>query len=228
MLSPEILFDISYGIYIVTSRDGDTQCGFVSNTVMQVTSSPIQIVTMVSKNNYSCSIIEKSEKFNISVLSKDVSKELVSTFGYKSGKDMDKFESLSYETDSRGLPYFKQGTVAMLSCNVVRVIDFGTHLMFVGEVVNGEKTVEGKVITYKDFREIFKAASPKNAPTFQQKLNQVKMEKDLYVCNLCGYVYDPEVGDPDSGIAPGTPFEDIPNTWVCPICGVDKSNFSKK
>lgn len=228
MFAPETLYDISYGVYVITTKCDDTLAGFVSNTLMQITSSPVRVVTMVSKDNFTCPLIEKSGRFNVSILSAGAPKGLVSTFGYKSGRDTDKFASVTYEIDSRGIPFFKQGVVSVLGCDVVGSTDFGTHMMFVGEIVSGEKISEEKPLTYKDFRDIHKAASPKNAPTFQQKPNQEKMEKDLYVCDLCGYVYDPEVGDPDSGIAPGTPFEEIPSNWVCPICGVDKSHFTKK
>lgn len=228
MFTPDLLFNISYGLYIITAREGNENGGFVSNTVMQITSSPVQIATMVSKNNRTCAMMEKSGAFNISVLSEDVRKSVIGTFGYKSGSEIDKFADVAYATDAGNIPYITEGCLAYLSCKVVRTIDFDTHIMFVAEVVDGGELSDGKALTYAEYRVKFKGASPKNAPTFQQPLNQTKMEKELYVCDLCGYTYDPEVGDPDNGIAPGTAFADLPSNWTCPICGVDKSSFSKK
>jgi len=228
MFSPDILYKVSYGLYIITTQVDGKKGGFVSNTVMQITSSPMQIATMVSKNNRTCNMIENTCAFNISVLSEEVRKEVIGTFGYKSGADIDKFANVAWANDSRNIPYITEGTLAFISCKVVKSIDFGTHIMFVAEVVGGKNLVEGKALTYAEYRIKFKGASPKNAPTFQQPLNQTNMEKDLYVCDMCGYVYDPEAGDPDNGIAPGTAFEDLPSNWTCPICGVDKSSFTKK
>ena len=228
MFSSEILYGISYGLYIITARDGEKPGGFVSNTVMQITSTPVQIATMVSKNNATCAMIAKTGQFNVSVISESVRKEVIGTFGYKSGAEVDKFANVSYANDTRNIPYLTEGTLSFMSCKVVNTIDFGTHIMYVGEVVDGEKLMDGKPLTYAEYRSKFKGVSPKNAPTFQQPLNQPKMEKEKYVCDMCGYVYDPAVGDPDNGIAPGTAFEDLPSNWTCPLCGVDKSNFSKQ
>ena len=88
--------------------------------------------------------------------------------------------------------------------------------------------LEGEPMTYTYYRNVMKGKSPKNAPTFQQSSIKTNIIMDRYECDMCGYVYDPAKGDPDNGIAPGTPFEQLPSTWTCPICGVDKSNFSKK
>jgi rubredoxin len=126
-------------------------------------------------------------------------------------------------------------TVAYIECEVVDTIDTGTHIMFIGRVVgSGIPDPDHKPLTYSYYREVIKGLSPEHSPTFigdkQEKLvihdQAVPVEKPMkYQCTICGFIYDPEEGDPDSGIAPGTAFEDIPDDWYCPVCGVSKKDF---
>ena len=117
--------------------------------------------------------------------------------------------------------------------HVVDQLDVGTHTLFIGDVVSGEVLRKGKPLTYADYYEIKQGKSPKSAPTYrasaEERAEKTEEGRDMmkkYVCNVCGYVYDPAKGDPDSGVAPGTAFEDLPDGWVCPICGARKDQFS--
>jgi rubredoxin len=101
----------------------------------------------------------------------------------------------------------------------------GTHTLFVGEVEEGEILEKGVPLTYSNYQKIKKGVTPPKAPTFiETKAEEVRGMK-RYVCSVCGYVYDPEEGDPEHGIAPGTAFEDLPADWVCPVCGASKDQF---
>ena len=99
-----------------------------------------------------------------------------------------------------------------------------TTLVLLADMISDDEPM-----TYAFYREIKGGKSPKAAPTYfkdESKKEVAGMQK--YKCTVCGYIYDPEQGDPDSGIKPGTPFENLPDTWVCPVCGADKSLFEKE
>ena len=116
----------------------------------------------------------------------------------------------------------------------MQTVDVGTHMLFVGEVVDCDVTEsEEQPLTYAYYQDVKKGKSPKNAPPYLapdeaesvSEAPAAQATSDKYVCPLCGYIYDPAVGDPDGGIAPGTRFEDIPEDWLCPICGAAKEDF---
>jgi len=105
-------------------------------------------------------------------------------------------------------------------------MDCVSHTIFVGQVQDcGILNAAEEPMTYAYYHEVKRGKSPKNAPTYQAPDNIER--KDRYTCSVCGYVYDPEKGDTDSGIKPGTKFADLPADWMCPICGAEKSKFEK-
>jgi len=226
----EAFFKISYGLYAVCSKSGSKLNGYISNTVFQVTAEPAQFAISCSKNNFSADLISESKAFSISVLEKDTGPDIIGTFGYRSGKDTDKFKDLKYKTGTTGSPILLNNTIAWFECKLINSFDMGSHILFIGELVDHDLCMSDKdPLTYAYYREFKKGKAPKNAPTYIDE-NKAKAkpssEKTVkYYCPACGYVYDPEVGDPDSGIAPGTRFEDIPGDWVCPTCGTEKGDF---
>ncbi|MDK2954495.1 MAG: hypothetical protein PWQ27_1878, partial [Kosmotoga sp.] len=103
-----------------------------------------------------------------------------------------------------------------------------THVLYIGEIVNAEVVDEKEPMTYAYYHEIKGGRSPKTAPTYVEERKENKGSgKKKYRCKVCGYIYDPKNGDPDSGVAPGTPFEELPDNWVCPVCGVGKDKFEE-
>ena len=105
-------------------------------------------------------------------------------------------------------------------------------MLFIGKATVAEIIAENdKPLTYAYYRDVKKGLAPKNAPTYISKSKLVKEEKtssfSKYRCPECGYIYNPKKGDPDSGTKPGTPFEDIPDDWICPVCGTEKKDFVK-
>jgi flavin reductase (DIM6/NTAB) family NADH-FMN oxidoreductase RutF len=229
----EAYFKVTYGLYVVSSANGGKLNGYVSNTVFQVTAEPPQIAIACSKNNLTTSLIEQSKTFAISVLEKETSADIIGTFGYKSGKDVDKFSNVKFKTGKTGAPILLDNAIAYFECEVVQVMDVGSHLLFIGKVVdNALLNANAEPLTYAFYREVRKGKAPKNAPTY---IDPEKLKKVINIttitenyCTACGYVYHPKEGDPNSGIAPGTSFEDLPDTWVCPVCGAEKSDFAKR
>jgi len=233
----QAFFKLSYGLYIITSKSGDRKTGYIANTVFQVTADPPQIAISCHKNNYSAKIIDESKKFAISVLEKETDANLIGLFGYNSGHEKDKFENLEYENGKTGVPIIRDQSVAYFQCEVVDKFDVGTHILFIGKVVEGE-LIQGEKdpLTYAYYRDEKKGVAPKNAPTYIDKSGIKKNSEDMnnnektdlgpsYVCEVCSYVYDPGQGDETQGISPGTPFADLPDDWVCPVCAAAKSDF---
>ena len=229
----EAYFKITYGLYVVSSVMDNKLNGYVSNTVFQVTAEPARFAIACSKNNYTAEMIQHSQIFAVSVLQKETRADIIGTFGYQSGKNTDKFSSFNFKKGKTGAPILLDDTLAWFECEVIQTVDAGSHLLFIGNVVDGDLLLtDGEPLTYAYYREVKKGKAPKNAPTYidTEKLKQQApvTSADKYYCTACGYIYDPALGDPEHGIRAGTRFEDLPETWVCPICGTEKIDFVKK
>lgn len=224
MINFESLFKISYGLYIVSSGSEENGNGFISNTVFQVTSEPPQFAACCNKDNHTAGIIQSTGHFSVSILHKDTPAELFGTFGYKSGKDIDKMEGMEVRYGDSGVPIVLNEAIAFLECKVVQTYDVGSHLMFIGELVQADILDDGKdPLTYLHYREVKKGVAPKNAPTYidKSKLENKEAEKEFakYECTACGYIYDEQQEE--------TRFEDLPDDWTCPVCGAEKDDFIK-
>jgi rubredoxin len=167
----------------------------------------------------------------MSILCEKAPMPYIGTFGYKSGRNIDKFKDVKYKIGKTGAPIVLDHSLAFIEAEVINQISIGTHTIFIGKIVDADILKEDRCMTYEYYHVIKGGKSPKNAPTYikDEKIeNKEERKMDKYVCKVCGYVYDPEKGDPDGGIAPGTKFEDIPDDWVCPVCGASKSEFEKE
>ena len=224
------LHKISYGLYIISSKKDSKINGQIANTVFQITSEPPTIAVSINKQNLTHEFIQESKVFAVSILSKKASMKFIGNFGFKSGRDLDKFSDIIFKMGKTGSPIVMENTIGYLECELINSLDAGTHTIFVGKIINAEIiNEEDEPMTYDYYHKVIKGKAPKSAPTYiNDKIIEIKKEEKTmknYVCTVCGYVYDPEVGDPDSGIEPGTAFEDIPGDWVCPVCGVGKDMF---
>jgi flavin reductase (DIM6/NTAB) family NADH-FMN oxidoreductase RutF/rubredoxin len=226
-MNTKALFKLSYGVYVVCSKDGDKINGQIANTVIQVASEPSVIAVAINKNNLTHEYITKSGVFTASILAQDTPLSFIGTFGFKSGRDINKFEGVTYKTGETGTPIVTDHTLAYLEAKVIGKIDVATHTVFIGELVGAEIIKEGESMTYAYYHEVKRGSTPKSAPSYVDVKKEGKPVMSKYECNICGYVYDPELGDPDSKIPPGTPFDKLPDDWVCPVCGADKSEFKK-
>ncbi len=231
-MNPKTLHKISYGLYVICSKNGEKINGQIANALFQVTSEPPTIAVSINKQNLTHEYIKKSNFFTVSILSENTPMIFIGNFGFKSGRDIDKFKDVEYKLGKAKMPIVLDNTLACIEAKVIDKIDAGTHTIFIGKVEDAEILSEDKSMTYEYYHKVKGGFSPKTAPTYSSmvdkktKKEEEKMNK--YVCKVCGYVYDPEKGDPDGGIAPGTKFEDIPDEWVCPICGVGKEDFEKE
>jgi flavin reductase (DIM6/NTAB) family NADH-FMN oxidoreductase RutF/rubredoxin len=233
-MDKKALRKISYGLYVVCSKNNGKINGQIANAIFQVTSEPPTVAVSINKLNFTHEYITKSKVFTISVLSKETPMKFIGTFGFKCGRNIDKFEGVNYKIGKTKTPIIKDYSIAAIEAKVIDRIDVGTHTIFIGEIIDAETFSDETPMTYEYYHKIKGGFSPKTAPTYYKENDKSKKEKkeeknmDKYVCNVCGYIYDPKEGDPDNGVEPGTAFEDIPDEWVCPVCGASKSDFSKQ
>lgn len=240
---------LSYGLYIIATEFEGAMFGYIGNTAFQVTSDPSQIAISSHKKNFTTEKILKSGKFSISVLKKEVNTSLIGEFGFMSGEDFDKFRNVKTITSVTGAPIVVDSSVAWFDCKVINSVDVGSHILIIGEVLDSDVLSGEEPLTYDYYREKYKMLAPKNAPTYVEKEkleNEVVPEADpksekkeesvkqetseesgTHTCSICGFQYDPEEGDPALGIPPGTPFEDLPEDYKCPICNAGKDYFKK-
>ena len=178
---------------------------------MQITSSPATIAVSVNKNNYTHDCILKSKKFAVSVLHEQSSPDIISVFGFSSGRDTDKFSKVDYAV--KGMMPVVANSAAYIVCDLEKTMETNTHTVFLGKVADADVLENKPPMTYAYYHNVVKGKTAKNAPTYIEE----KTEKGKWVCSVCGYVYDGEV-----------PFEELPDDFRCPVCKQPKSAFVKK
>ena len=221
------LYKLGYGLYVVCSRKGDRFNGQIANTVFQITSEPPTVAVSINKNSLTYEFIKESKVFTASALSRDTPLSFIGHLGFKSGRDIDKLESINYKIGETQAPVVIDNTVAYLEAKVTQEVDVGTHTIFIGELVDADVLTKEECMTYDYYHKVKRGTTPKTAPVYVEEKKVELIKTPRYRCTVCGYVYDPELGDPDGGIKPGTPFEEIPDDWVCPVCGASKNQFEK-
>ena len=224
-MNMQALYRLGYGLYVVCSRKGDKFNGQIANTVFQVCSEPPTIAVAINRQNLTHDYIMESKVFTVSVLSPDTPLSFIGSFGFRSGRDVDKLEGVNYKLGETGVPIILDNCLAFFEAKVLNHIQVGTHTIFVGELLAADVLKEGEPMTYAYYQQVKRGTTPKTAPSYVKKEEAPRMDK--YQCAVCGYVYDPQLGDPDGGMKPGTPFEKLPDDWTCPVCGASKDKFEK-
>jgi flavin reductase (DIM6/NTAB) family NADH-FMN oxidoreductase RutF/rubredoxin len=218
---------LSYGLYVVCSKKGDKFNGQVANTIIQVCSEPPLIAVAINRQNLTHEFIAQSKVFTGSILSQDTPLSYIGNFGFKQGREVDKFKGIQYKLGVTMSPVVLDHTLAYLEAKVINQVEVGTHTAFFGEVVGAEVLKEGEPMTYAYYHQVKRGTTPKSAPSYVEESKKGVSPIIKYKCSVCGYIYDPQKGDPDGGIKPGTPFEEVPDNWACPICGATKDMFVK-
>lgn len=232
-MNTEALQKIGYGLYLVSSGNGSKLNGQIANVVFQVTAEPSTIAVCINKKNFTHQLIDENRIFTVSILAKDTPLVFIRNFGFRTGRDFDKFQNIPYKIGTTGAPVVTENAVAYIEAKVINDVDCGTHTIFVGEVVNADVFSEAEPMTYAYYRNVKGGKTAKTAPTYVGKSVQDSISNkggtimEKYECAICGYIYDPSKGDPDNGVPAGTSFEDIPLGWVCPVCGAGKEEFQK-
>lgn len=213
-MDSSIMYSVSYGLYIVAASADNTLAGCTVNSVFQISADPIKIAVSLSHDNYTTACIQNTREFSVSVLTKSAPLELIGKFGFNTSREMSKFGGYNYRLLVNNLPVLTDYTSVWLHCKVENVVDIGTHALFIAEVIDGERISDEESMTYAYYRKSLKGTTPKKAPSYQEE--KTSSDDDEYICEVCGYVYH------------GSDFENLPDDWVCPICGVKKDKFRKK
>ncbi len=196
---PAALFKLGYGLYVVTSNDGNKDNGLIVNTVMQVTNTPDRIAVAINKNNYSHQIIKETGVMNVNCLTVDAPFAIFERFGFQSGRDIDKFADFEISRSNNGLAVLPKYINAYISLKVEQYVDLGSHGMFICSVTESKVVSDIESMTYAYYH---KNVKPK--PNTEKKKG--------YVCKICGYVYE---GDT------------LPDDFVCPWCKHGASDFEE-
>jgi flavin reductase (DIM6/NTAB) family NADH-FMN oxidoreductase RutF len=192
------MFNLTYGLFILTAKDGSKDNGCIVNTVSQVTVEPNRIVVAVNKNNYTHDIIKKTGEFNVSILTEKSKFDTFKHWGFQSGRNVDKTEGINFKRAQNGIIYIAEDTNAVISAKVVSTTDLGTHTLFLADVTDCEVLSDAPSVTYTYYQKNIK---PAPAP----------QKKKGFVCNICGYIYE---GDT------------LPADFICPLCKHPASDFS--
>ncbi len=207
------LFKLSYGVYVCTTWDEGRPVGCVANSAMQITSAPATVAVSINKKNYTHKCVEETGYFAVTVLGEKSDPKIIGRFGFMSARDTDKFAETAYSIRGK-LPVLDDG-VAYMVCKVVSKWETETHTVFLGEVTDCDHLKKDKPMTYAYYHEVLKGKTSVNAPTYAASATEGD-DTPRYVCTICSYEYDGDV-----------PFEELPEDWVCPICGVGKEMFEK-
>ena len=193
------LFNIGYGLYVVTSNDGKKDNGLIVNTVTQVTNTPNRIAVCINKDNYSHHVIKQTGKMNINCLSQDAPFSIFQNFGFQSGRSADKFAGQEVLRSDNGLAFLPMYINSFMSLKVQQYVDLDTHGMFICSVTESRVISHVETMTY----------------TYYQNNVKPKPEtegKKGWVCKVCGYVYE---GD------------ELPDDFVCPLCKHGPADFER-
>lgn len=196
------VFKLSYGLFVVTARENGRDNGCITNTVGLITDNPKRIQLAVNKSNFTHDMIARTGVFNVSILNQDAPFAVFQQFGFCSGRDTDKFASVSYNNRAEnGVRYIPENCNAILSGKVVESYDWGTHTLFIAEVTEAQVLNNVPSMTYQYY---FDHVKPKPAPTSEKKAG--------WVCKICGYTYE---------------GEELPADYVCPLCKHGAEDFEK-
>ena len=204
MKNPKAMFALSYGLFVLTARQGEKDNGCIINTAMQVTSEPNRITIAVNKANHTHDMVLETGRFTLSVLSEQAEFSTFQRFGFQSGRDVDKFAGFEAHTvrGENGILRVTEGVCAWLSCKVVSTIDLGTHTLFLADVEDGDVLSQAPSATYSYYQAHIKPRPAAAAPA--------QGSKRRWVCKVCGYVYE---------------GEELPADFICPICKHPASDF---
>ena len=168
-MNNNVFRNLSYGVYIVSCKDENKYTGCTVNSIMQITSSPATIALSVNKENYTHSCIDKHKKFAVSILSEESNPLAIGTFGFRSGRDCDKFSIIPHEFKDE-LPVVKDAC-GYLICEVYDKVETSTHTVFIANVLNGDLIDDKKPMTYYYYHNVIKGNSPKAAPSYIEQSN---------------------------------------------------------
>lgn len=203
-MDKKAIYNLSYGVFMVSTKAGEVANGCITNTCIQVASNPVRIAISVLNSNYTCDLIKESGIFAVSILDNDCTFETIKHFGFQSGRDVDKFGNITPPTDCNDVPYLGWQSCAVISGKVVEQHDLGTHTLFIAEVVDAKVLSDKEPIIYAKYQNEIK---PKN------NVASAKEDGKKIVgwrCKICNYIYE---------------GSKLPEDYACPLCGHGADDF---
>ena len=200
-IEPNAMFKLSYGLFVLTAKDGDKDNGCIINTAAQLTNNPNRITIAVNKGNFTHDMILKTGLFNVSVLTTEAPFDIFKYYGFQSGRDVNKFPGSGFPRSKNGLIFITGCVNAFISGKVVESHDYGTHTLFVADVTEAQVLSSAPSVTYAYYFDHIKPKPQKPAE-----------KKTGWVCKICGYVYE---------------GEELPADFICPLCKHGAADFEK-
>ena len=197
-MNKNAMFKIGYGLYVLTAKDGEKDCGCVINTAMQATVNPNRILITVNKDSYTHDAILKNKEFNLSILDESSQFATYKNFGFKSSRDTDKFVEVKFARSSNGIVYLTQETNGYISGKVVQTVDLGTHTLFIADVTDGKVLSDTPSVTYAYYYANIK------------EKNNIETGRKGFICIVCGFIYEADT---------------LPDDYICPICKHGAADF---
>jgi len=162
-----VLWQLSYGMYVVSSSLGGKLNGQIANSVFQVAAEPPRIIVSINKENLTHEYISKSGSYGVSILDTTTPFTFIGLFGFKSGRDVDKCSQVNHKIGVTGSPLILENALSIMEVTVLKTMDAGSHTLFLGDLTAAEVLKEGTPLTYKYYHEVIKGKTPKNAATFR-------------------------------------------------------------
>lgn len=221
MIDTKAFRNLSYGLYIISSKKDGRPVGCVVNTFAQVTSTPAQVSVAVNKENFTLQGIQQTGAYEVAVMNESASMELIGKFGFHSSAEVDKFVDFETAVSEQGLTYVTQSSCAHFSVKVTQEIDLGSHILFIGECVAAEPVAGDAPMTYAYYHQVKGGKTPPKASSYNggddasadaaSKSNETK-PKIAWRCKICGHIEY---------------VDELPEDFVCPVCGVGRELFEK-
>lgn len=206
------LYNITYGLYVVGCYSDAKAAGCIINTCFQVTSENPTLAICLNKRNYTLECLKRNPRFCVSIISEDTDPMIISSFGFRSTRDADKYAEFGYD-ELDGTPAVKGSFCGRLILDAIDFIDCGTHVIVLGRL-HASYGGSGTPMTYAYYHRVIKGSAPQNAPTYRPESDSTRAEEmRKFKCDVCGYEVESE--------------KDLPADFVCPICGFDRSHFKE-
>lgn len=222
MFDKQAFHSLSYGMYVIGTRCDGRDYGCVANTFAQVTSSPLQVSVALNKENATTAAVRQAGRFTASCLSEQADMQLIGTFGFHTSTELDKFAQHASARDEAGMPYVAEQCCAWFSAKVVSELDLGTHVLFVGEVQECAKVADAAApMTYAFYHQVKGGKTPPKASSYlgddqpasaPVESNGAERPKVAWRCTICGHMEY---------------VDELPDDFVCPVCGVGKEFFER-
>ena len=197
-MEKKAMYNLTYGLFILTAKEGEKDNGCIVNTVTQVTTEPNRITVAVNKKNYTHDMIQRTGTFNVSILTESSKFDTFKHWGFQSGAEVDKMQSITFRRAENGIAYIEETCNAYISAKVVSATDLGTHTLFLADVTDACTLSDEASVTYAYYQKNIKTAP------------RIETRKKGFICTVCGYIYE---GDT------------LPEDFICPLCKHPASDF---